>query len=296
MVDIKQVAIVGGTHGNEFTGVHLVEHWEHAPSDIQRSNFNCELLLANPKARNDVKRYIDQDLNRQFSLKDLQSRQLSGYEHNRAKAINQLLGPKEDPRIDFIFDLHTTTANMGTTLVINTDDAFVLDMAFYIKQQMPEVVLFYEPEPRLENSFLTSLGRHYGLLIEVGATPQGLLRAEVVNNTKVALLHGLDFIEKHLNAKTIALEPSFEAFQFVKKIPFPENAQGQISAMIHPDRQDQDYKAIKPGDALFIDFDGSTISYAGDETVYAAFINEAAYYDRHIAMSLMKKIELTRPS
>lgn len=294
MKQIERVAIVGGTHGNELTGVHLVEHWLNDPSEVERSNFSSELLLANPKARLAVKRYLDQDLNRQFNVHDLKNHLLHGYEQNRAKTINQSLGPKEDPKVDFVFDLHTTTANMGTTIVINSDDPFVIDMAFYIKQHMPEAVLFYEPESRMENNFLASIGRHYGLLIEVGPVAQGLLRADAIENTRQSLRHGLDFIEKYLNKELLSLEKSYPAFQFVEKIPFPCFENGDIKAIVHPERQDKDYEVIQPGDPIFLTFDGKTITHEGDEPIYAAFINEAAYYDRHIAMSIMNKIELSR--
>ena len=65
--------------------------------------------------------------------------------------------------------------------------------------------------------------------------------------------------------------------------------------MIHPDRQDTDYQPIQPGDPLFITLEGETLNYEGTETLYGAFINEAAYYDQHIGLSLMRKIDISLP-
>lgn len=293
MNDITTVAIVGGTHGNELTGVHLLKHWEVSSNEIRRETFNTELVLANPKANAAMKRYLDQDLNRQFSVSDLSNPNLSGYEQCRAKSLNLQLGPKEQPRVDFILDLHTTTANMGVTLVLNTDDPFVMRMAFYIKQKMPDATLFFHPTERMEDNFLMSMARLNGLLIEVGPIPQGLLNHQVYEQTRQATLHALDFIELYNNAEEIVLPDTFPAYQFIKKVKLPENQEGEITAMVHPERQNQDYALIKTGDPLFITLDGNTINYEEKENVYGAFINEAAYYDQYVGLSFMRKIELS---
>ena len=63
--------------------------------------------------------------------------------------------------------------------------------------------------------------------------------------------------------------------------------------MVHRDRQNQDYQALHNGDPLFACFDGTTIAYEGESGLSAAFINEAAYYDQHVGLSLMRPITLT---
>ena len=49
MKKINKLAIVGGTHGNEFTGIYLVKKFEEFPELISRRNFdtqfNCVLLF-----------------------------------------------------------------------------------------------------------------------------------------------------------------------------------------------------------------------------------------------------------
>ncbi|MBU2864234.1 aspartoacylase [Reinekea marina] len=293
MSRIKKVAITGGTHGNELTGVHLLKHWREAPEEVSRTNFATELHLANPQANKANRRYIDQDLNRQFKIQDLNNPCLSGYEHSRAKVINTLLGPKENPRVDFIIDLHTTTANMGMTLIFNTDDPLVVGMAFYVQDKMPEATLFFDPVERLEDSFLTSTARFNGFLIEVGAVPQGLLRADVYQSTREATKHCLDYLEL-INQGESPVKPQVrEGYRFIEKVKLPENEQGEITAMVHPNLQDQDYQPINPGDPLFMKLDGTTIPYQGKDKVYGAFINEAAYYDAHVGLSFMEKVEVS---
>ena len=59
--------------------------------------------------------------------------------------------------------------------------------------------------------------------------------------------------------------------------------------MIHPQRQFQDYQPLNPGEPIFITFDGQEIFYEGTSTVYPIFINEAAYYEKGVAMCLTQK-------
>lgn len=290
---IKSVAITGGTHGNELTGVYLLKHWLSCVEEITRKSFSTELHLANPEANIQVRRFIDQDLNRQFDVNDLKNPELNSIEQRRAKELNRILGPKDNPRVDFILDLHTTTANMGLTLVLNYDEPIVKKMAFYIKQKMPHATLFFEPCNRLEDNFLLSVGRYGGLLIEVGPVAQGLLNYDIYCETKAAVIHALDYLELANSGQPMSLPSEMEAYQFIEKIPLPTNDAGEITAMVHPNLQNADYQAINPGDPLFITLAGETIPYEGDVTVYGAFINEAAYYAQKVGLSVMKKVTVS---
>ncbi|MDP8932677.1 MAG: succinylglutamate desuccinylase/aspartoacylase family protein, partial [Cyanobacteriota bacterium] len=44
-----------------------------------------------------------------------------------------------------------------------------------------------------------------------------------------------------------------------------------------------------PGDPMFLTFDGESVLYEGKSTVYPIFINEAAYYEKGIAMCFTQK-------
>lgn len=73
MNKIKHVLIVGGTHGNELTGVYLLKKFEQCPELIRRPSFETITLLGNPKAVEAGVRYIDKDLNRCFNLQELEN-------------------------------------------------------------------------------------------------------------------------------------------------------------------------------------------------------------------------------
>jgi aspartoacylase len=77
---IRKVAIVGGTHGNELTGVALVKKFERFPELIRRESLEVLALLANPRAIAENRRYIDRDLNRCFAVHELSDPGLTGYE------------------------------------------------------------------------------------------------------------------------------------------------------------------------------------------------------------------------
>ena len=84
-----------------------------------------------------------------------------------------------------------------------------------------------------------------------------------------------------------------EAFRYLHSIKLPMNEKGERLGMVHKNVQDKDYQPINPGDPIFTLFDGSEIHYDGDVTVYPTFINEAAYYDNNLAMSLNEKVVIT---
>lgn len=64
---VRRVAVTGGTHGNEMSGVCLVQHWLRDPGELQRPSFAATPVLANPAATAACRRYVARDLNRTFT-------------------------------------------------------------------------------------------------------------------------------------------------------------------------------------------------------------------------------------
>ncbi|EWH12173.1 aspartoacylase [Catenovulum agarivorans DS-2] len=290
-MSIKNVAVVCGTHGNEITGVYLMKKWQKAFEQISRASFSTKLLQGNPKAYEINRRYVDRDLNRQFASKDLENPELSHYEALRAKSINQILGPKGKSKTDLVIDLHTTTSNMGPTLLMPQKGPFYSRLAAYVKSKMPEVVVFCDEDHKKneEHHLLCTVGK-YGVIVEVGPVPQSVLRHDVFEQSEQLTQHILDFVELFNTDALPKLPSSIEAFRFVKSLKLPLDADGERIGMVHKNIQDGDFKPVKPGEPIFQLFDGGTVSLDGDETLYTAFVNEAAYYDNNLATSLMRKI------
>ncbi len=290
MDKIKSVAVVGGTHGNELTGIHLIKKWEKQPELINRSTFNTNILFSNPKAFEKRCRYIDIDLNRQFKTTGLNNPDLINYEQSRAKAINSQLGPKGDAKTDFIIDLHNTTSNMGPCLLLLGKNEFYRKMGAYVKHRMPHAVIIIQDFAAPEDyAFLISIAK-YGVTIEMGSQPHGVLRQDILTYMEEMTGYILDYIE-HVNNNTMPDLPSdYEAFYYTETIKIPVDDKGNRIGVVHKEVEGKDFQPLSPGDPIVSLFDGGELGWQGDYTAYPFFVNEAAYYEENIAMALSKKI------
>ena len=219
---IKTVTISGGTHGNEYTGIWCIKAIEKqrellsAKAEDEASknasdnkvinvfkeypSLSIKTLLANPKAYMANRRFIDTDMNREFSINKLQrtcseeddantcdAQTSLPYESIRAKEIESMFGaPKTtgstDSHPDIVIDLHTTTANMGITLIFTEGDALMSAAAAYAlhkcknEYKYENVHILLLPKTDKEHrTHLPSVGKH-DFTIEVGPTPQGVVR------------------------------------------------------------------------------------------------------------------------
>jgi aspartoacylase len=285
---ITRVAVTGGTHGNELTGVYLVKKWQKNPKLIERNSFETLAQLMNQQAIKEVRRYIDHDLNRSFSLSDLANNQLDTYEATLAKELDALLGKKgsTNPNVDFIVDLHTTTANMGLSIVVSNPSTTTWRAIAYLCKAEPSLKV-YRWQGDIENAFVDSIAPH-GFAIEVGAVPQGVLRADLFQKTEALVYHLLDFIDKENSEENLELPNEVEIYDHEQLVDYPRNENGDIAGMVHQERQDQDFTLINKGDPLFLTLDDEVIAYKG-ESLYTIFVNESAYYEKGFAMTLARK-------
>jgi aspartoacylase len=285
---ITRVAVTGGTHGNELTGVYLVKKWQKNPKLIERKSFETLAQLMNQQAIKEVRRYIDHDLNRSFSLSDLANNQLDTYEATLAKELDALLGKKgsTNPNVDFIVDLHTTTANMGLSIVVSNPSTTTWRAIAYLCKVEPSLKV-YRWQGDIENAFVDSIAPH-GFAIEVGAVPQGVLRADLFQKTEALVYHLLDFIDKENSEENLELPNEVEIYDHEQLVDYPRNENGDIAGMVHQERQDQDFTLINKGDPLFLTLDDEVIAYKG-ESLYTIFVNESAYYEKGFAMTLARK-------
>lgn len=287
---IRRVAIVGGTHGNELTGVYLVKKFQQFPNLIQRRSLDCTTLLANPRAIAANRRYLDRDLNRCFGNDDLANSALSGYEDQRAKEIAAQLGPKDQPNIDLIIDLHSTTSNMGLTILPSSKHPFNLRLAAYLSQLDPAVRVTCGIQCNQNSPMLRSLSP-FGCILEVGAIAQGILDAKLFEQTEMLVHVILDYLDAINQRKPLPAPSSLAVYQAVSVIDYPQNLLGELQAMVHPQLQFKDYKPLQNGVPMFLSFTGESIPYQG-KIMYPIFINEAAYYEEKIALILTEKQQI----
>jgi succinylglutamate desuccinylase len=312
---VKSIVVVGGTHGNEYTGVFVSKALERRLKiENPYKTFHLSTIIANPEAHLQNKRFIHQDLNRQFSYKALEDRdgsEADNAEAQRASELNQLLGPKfskekdscgASPKTDVLIDLHTTTANMGTTLIVAQGDPLTTKAAAYVmlkcRNENKISVLMHTHENQESRPHLSSIAPHC-FSIEAGPVPQGVLRHDIVENTQEALEATLQFFERYnTNPEEVdeELRQAFPSGRITCYVSAPSKRKGEISSkidwpsdpenpnfpawMVHKSVQDRDFAEIHAGDPLFVDLDGKTIPYDGSHgsPVTLLFINEGGYY------------------
>lgn len=280
-VSIEKVAIVGGTHGNEMIGVFQVSKFEQLPHLVQRSNFETLTFMSNPKAVAAGRRHIDTDLNRCFNPEDLQNLNLVNYEQLLAKKIAHTIQQK---KIDLIIDLHTTTSNMGLTIILHNQHPYLLRLAAYLTTLNPSVRVLVHQFSH-DNSYLINCC-DLGLAIEVGPVAQGTLHAELFQLSEALVGAILDFVERCNQGEIPEIPETFTLYEQMKILDYPRDKQQRIRAMIHPQLQGRDYELLHPAGPLFLDFDGEVICYQGESTIAPVFINEAAYYEKNYALGL----------
>ncbi|XP_048215695.1 N-acyl-aromatic-L-amino acid amidohydrolase (carboxylate-forming) isoform X2 [Perognathus longimembris pacificus] len=281
---LLRVAVTGGTHGNEMSGVYLARHWLQCPEELRRPSFSAIPILANPEASAACSRYVGQDLNRSFTSAVLTSRATSNdpYEVTRARELNQWLGPKASGQaFDFILDLHNTTANMRACILANSDCcAFAMHMCHYLQSG--------------ETFSLQSVAK-MGLSLELGPQPQGVLQADIFSQMRALVASSLDFIEL-FNQGTGFPAFEMEVYRHCGEEDFPRTEAGDLAGIVHPQLQDQDFEPLQPGAPIFQLFSGEEVLYQGDRTVYPMFINEAAYYEKHMAFMKTEKTSILVPA
>lgn len=71
---LPRVAVCGGTHGNELSGVYLVRELLKLQREVMKKEQEEDskpalvlLVLSNPRAMQQCRRYVDTDLNRCFT-------------------------------------------------------------------------------------------------------------------------------------------------------------------------------------------------------------------------------------
>ena len=289
MTQIDRILLSAGIHGNEKTGIFLIEKFQKNSNLVSRKNFTTETLLINTKAIALNRRYYEIDLNRCFDLNGDRSEE-KRYEQHLARKIYQQVKEQE---IDFVLDFHTSTANMGLTLLLSNDRPFNLQLAAYLAAKNPLVKIVRNADNKDKNRF-----RHIfplGFTVEMGAIAPNVVDPIWFKRAEELVEQILDYIEKTNQQQQPSSPKTLTVYSLSETIYFPEDSQ-EITGMVHEEVHGQDYRALNPGEAMLVTFDGDAIAYLGDNVVYPIFINEAAYWENKIAMQLTTKEEIVVPT
>lgn len=299
--------IVGGTHGNERTGVELVRHWSAHPQVLHRPNIGKVVLAeGNPEAIRASVRYVDHDLNRCFLPEDLAApedhpHRRRGYEFNRARELVAQWSDQVCLEQTFIMDLHTTMTSMGPTVILTDLTPLNLWVAAFVQSALPELRIVTDVRGREFSPFLNALSP-FGFCVEVGAVAHGAFSHQVFEWTQRIVKLSLDALDVYSSQRDGRGFPALGAgtdsrsvvtFACAGVIDYPRNADGSLRGYVHPEREGRDFAPIERGSLLFKCFDGTNVAFEAsqpDEFFWPIFIGEAAYYEKGIAMVLTRRV------
>lgn len=271
----KKVIVFGGTHGNEWTGIHIVKHYAESLKK-KFPKLDLHFILANPEAHKANRRFVNEDLNRAFQF--LHEERTNSYEHKRAHEIKQMIC--DEPC--YVIDLHTTTSSMGSTVILSEMNSLNLGICHRLAEKVADCRIISSPDP--QRKYLASQSSH-GMIIEVGPVPNGVVSAPIL---KASLLM-LEFILMTLNSSDIATEGELEIYEEAEDVYYPLGKDGEISAYIHSSFQGKDFSPVTEKYSAFEMFSGEVLEKKHDEILFPIFINEAAYYPQKLAYSLCRK-------
>lgn len=266
------------------------------------------MLIANKPAIQANSRYVQEDLNRCFTHKALSDTTRNSIEATIAREINQTLGPKGSttPHTDLIIDLHNTTAATGICLLFHPDDTLCMQIAAFLHTLDESVKVCTWTKNLDDYAVLASIAPH-GMTFEVGPAPWGCLEPSLYARSLKLIHASLEYVDKYNNGLQQGAVPKqvvkMETYSAVGKRDYPRDEGNDITAMIHPKLQGQDYRPLKRGDPIFMRHDLSTICLGADDdegdnlqrvmneegVCYPFFINEAAYYEQARAFSVAQR-------
>lgn len=313
---VQGVAIVGGTHGNERMGLSIVGELQRAPPACK--SFELTTLVSNPlaaaaKGTGAGRRYVDADLNRCFSMRDLEAKdEPQAAEMRRAREIDGMLGPKSatHPKCDLILDLHSTTANTGVMLCLHPRDLFAMQLAAHLRSLDPSIVIVLWPD-KDDVALLPTIARS-GLTVEVGPCAHSTVSSALLQRTLQLLRDALAYVDRH-NACVGGREgaaarphelPCHERV-FTVDYPRDEADSSRIVGFIHPELQGVQelttplsrstpvFQMLSDASALTL----ADVAPAGAldgapgkaDPLYPMFVNEAAYYEQGTAFIVARR-------
>jgi aspartoacylase len=289
-----RLLVVAGTHGNERSAPWLLEQWRRRPQLLASAGLELELLIGNPAALAANRRYIDRDLNRCFAPELLADAARQELEIERARELLACFGPQGRAPCPVVIDLHSTTSGMGNSLVVYGRRPADLALAAGIQARLGLPVYLHEAD-QAQTGFLVERWP-CGLVIEVGPVAQGLVQAAICRQTQLAVEAACACLAEAACGR-LRLPQGLSVHLHTGSLDLPRDGSEQPLAVLHPQRQNRDWRPLQEGDPLFWLADGSVqgVAPAGSEATAAVaglwpvFINEAAYGEKHIALSLTRR-------
>ncbi len=281
-----QLLLLAGTHGNEINAPWLLKEWKKEPQLINTNDLKITPVIANPAALNTCKRYIDRDLNRSFHKDLFALENFEDYEIHRAIELLDLYGPEGSSPCQVAIDLHSTTSSMGGSLVVYGQRPADLAIASLVQARLGLPIYLHEGDDSQQGFLVESWP--CGFVIEIGPVAQGLLDPQIILQTRVIVQILLEEIKKFMSGLAFFPE-QLVVHRHLRNLDFPRDRNGEIEAYVHSSLIGEEWRPLKNGAPIFTKFNGDVVRFSGHDFPIPVFINEAAYMEKHIAMSLTKR-------
>ena len=283
---IKKILIVDGTHGSEINPIWAVNQLNKEQNNVNK-DIEYKYIIGNPLAYEKGSRYVDSDLNRSFNSNNQNTeKNTNNYEINRAKFLVEKYGINGAEPCQIAVDLHTTTANMGTSIVMYGRRIKDFCFAAVLQNKFGLPIYLHEKDKR-QTGFLVEAWP-CGLVIEIGPVAQNFYDSKIINRFLIIISSLREEINK-LKKNLISLPKNLIVHVHQGSIDYPRTTNGDINGLIHPERMNKDWKLTKKGDPLFLDNEGNTLRYLEQDIIWPVFIGEVAYKEKKIAISFTKK-------
>ena len=284
------ILVVAGTHGNERNAIWLQQQWLSRPERLAAQGFVLQHVLGNPEAARRNCRYLERDLNRCFELARLADASQQQREVCRARELLWRHGEQGEQPALVVFDLHSTTAAMGNSLVVYGRRPADLALAAALQQRLGLPLYLHEADAA-QTGFLVERWP-CGLVIEVGPVPQGVVDHAICRQTQLALEVGFEVLAEAA-AGSLRLPRQLVVHRHLCSVDLPRDPAGAPIAVLHPWLQGRDWQPLRPQDPVLLDPEQQSIALEAvlpsTAPVWPVFVGEASYGEKGIAFSLTTK-------
>ena len=218
-----RVIIMGGVHGNEKCGVEAIEDFLSNPYSLIKGKVT--FIKANRKALDENVRFVEDNLNRCFTLEDLGN---ESYEKRLAKDIKSYLDES-----DFLLDLHASTSEDSFPFVICESNALA-----YAKNLDAEVICLgiEDAQPGGTEYYMNKIGG-VGMCVECGYLGSN-------SSTLVAKKNIVNFLTT-LGMINSSLE-NISSDKTVVRVMYTYSTSGEFKRF----REFRDFEPIRKGDII----------------------------------------------
>ncbi|KAL2079117.1 hypothetical protein ACEWY4_024861 [Coilia grayii] len=216
---LSRVAVCGGTHGDELSGVYLVrEHLRRRQqSERRESSYALKMVMSNPRAVQQCRRYTEIDLNRCFTQASLDAPicDRTPYEIVRSQELNALLGPKGSAAATDLVDFHKWVSFIELHFM-NDSCGYCKNLSHFLccpQRELATIPVRYIhfDKPKNEAYSLDTVGKH-GFAMEIGPQPHGSVRSNIFAAMQEGVELMLEWIQLFNSGNEKLQFPPFHAF------------------------------------------------------------------------------------